>query len=359
MSEQAERSISRWLYTLSVIIVGLVVFGGFVRLTRSGLSIVEWNVISGVLPPIGEQAWLAEFAKYQLTPEYQKVNMGMSLTAYKEIFYLEYFHRLIARFAGLVVILPLGYFLWRGTIPWRKSGIYILIAVLFVLQGVMGWYMVSSGLENRPAVSHFRLTIHLFLAIILLAITLWKALDLTYGASTRGGSRTAPFWLAMTLMGVLTVQILYGGLVAGLKAGHASDTWPLMFGYLIPPGMLSMVQPWWRNLLEVGSVVHFTHRWFAWAVFIVSVVLYLAARGRGYSGVVQRGLAWMMALIGAQIALGVSVIWFHVPVLLALSHQFSALVLFVVTLFLIHRIQGETVAQPGREWVGAQATVSR
>jgi cytochrome c oxidase assembly protein subunit 15 len=206
----------------------------------------------------------------------------------------------------------------------------------------MGWYMVSSGLVNRPAVSHYRLTIHLFLALILLGMTFWTALYLTYGSAGHGRKRTAAYWLTIVLIGTLTIQILYGGLVAGLKAGHASASWPLMFGYLVPPGLLSVVQPWWRNMLEVGATVHFTHRWFAWLVLAVSIVLYYVAKRGSYSAPVDKGLLWMTGLIAAQIALGVSVIWFHVPIVLALSHQAMALLLFLVALYLNHRILGES-----------------
>ena len=341
MTEQAKKTVSLWLYILAAIIVGLIAFGGYVRLTRSGLSIVEWNVISGVLPPLGHAAWMEEFAKYQQTPEFIKVNSEMTLEGYKRIFYLEYFHRLIARIAGLVVILPLGWFLIRGTIPWRKSGVYIGIALLFILQGFMGWYMVSSGLVDRPAVSHYRLTIHLSLALLLLGMTLWTAFNLTYGSAGPNRDRSSSYWLTVVLLVTLIIQILYGGLVAGLKAGHASDTWPLMFGYLVPPGLLSMADTWWRSLLEIGTVVHFTHRWFAWVVMFASVALYFGARHR-YSSAVDKGLVWMMVLVGLQIVLGISVIWFHVPIVLALSHQAAAMVLFIVALFLNHRILGES-----------------
>lgn len=356
MTEQAKKAVSRWLYILSAIIVGLVIFGGYVRLTRSGLSIVEWNVISGVLPPLGETAWMEEFAKYQQTPEFIKVNAEMTLEGYKRIFYLEYIHRLIARLAGLAVILPLGWFLIRGTIPWRKSGIYIAIALLFILQGFMGWYMVSSGLVDRPTVSHYRLTIHLALALFLLGMTLWTAFNLTYGSGVRKRRKGSSYWLTVVLLVTLVIQILYGGLVAGLKAGHASDTWPLMFGYLIPPGLFSMAATWWHSLLEAEVVVHFTHRWFAWIVLMASIALYFAARRR-YSTTVDRALVWMMALVAFQITLGVSVIWFHVPIVLALSHQATALLLFVVALFLNHRILGEAANVPVRTATAAGVPV--
>ena len=151
MSEKDNKAITTWLYIVCVLIMFMVVFGGYVRLTRSGLSIVEWNPISGVIPPLGEAAWQQEFTKYQQTPEFQKVNKDMTLEGYKSIFYVEYIHRLIARFAGLVVVIPLFYFIWKGIIPWRKSAVYLAIGLLFAFQGFLGWYMVSSGLRiYRP-----------------------------------------------------------------------------------------------------------------------------------------------------------------------------------------------------------------
>ena len=329
-------AIRRWLFIVCGLIVFMVVFGGYVRLTRSGLSIVEWNVISGIIPPIGEVQWQAEFAKYQQTPEFQKVNADMTLAEYKFIFYNEYIHRLVARFAGLVVAIPVFVFVANGSIPWRKSGIYWLIVVLFGAQGVMGWYMVSSGLVDRPAVSHFRLTIHLLLALLLLAIAFFQALHL--GAPDRPRQRSPLNWLSGLVIGSLVVQIGYGGLVAGLKAGHVSDTWPLMFGYWLPPGLLSVVQPWWRNLVEAMPTVHFVHRWFAFAVLIAVLILYRAVNNRADSSQLRRALLWLTGLVVVQIALGVTVIWFHVPIVLALIHQGTALALYLVALYVGYQV---------------------
>ncbi|RME83143.1 MAG: heme A synthase [Caldilineae bacterium] len=360
MSLEKNKALTIWLFVVSFLIVFMVVFGGLVRLTRSGLSIVEWNPVSGVIPPIGEQAWQAEFAKYQQTPEYQKVNAGMTLAEYKEIFLLEYFHRLIARFAGLLVAIPLLYFLFKGIIPWRRSAVYILIGIGFAFQGVLGWYMVSSGLIDRPAVSHFRLTAHLLTALGLLALTLWMALKHAYGfpEPVPHARQTPAFRLAILLMIVLVLQISYGGLVAGLKAGHASDTFPLMFGYLIPPGLLSVVQPWWKNLLETAATVHFVHRWFAFVVLLMALILYGTTRRRANSVTVHRSLLLLMALVVVQILLGISVIWFHVPIVLALLHQFTALCLFIVALFIIYRLVHEPVpyAEQLRLRLGPQTT---
>ena len=328
------RAVTIWLFTVCGLIMGLTVFGGYVRLTRSGLSIVEWNVISGIVPPIGVAAWQAEFAKYQATPEFQQINFTMTLADYQRIFYVEYIHRLIARLAGLIVVVPLGIFLWRGLIPWRKAGIYLSIAALFGFQGFLGWYMVSSGLVDQPAVSHFRLTIHLLVALTLLGLTLWTALNHQQQRTQPRAIWSGSAKLTLTLLMMLIVQIAYGGLVAGLKAGHASDTWPYMFGYLVPPGLLTVVAPWWRNLLESVPTVHFVHRWFAFVVLVFAGLLYLQTR----QPAIRRTILGLVALVLIQITVGVTVIWFHVPLVLALLHQATALLLFSVVVWLLHQL---------------------
>lgn len=340
MPESSQRPVRVWLYILCALIAAMVVVGGFVRLSRAGLSIVEWNVLTGVIPPIGEQAWQAEFAKYQQTPEFQKVNAAMTLAAYQRIFLIEWAHRLIARLVGLIVFIPLAVFLIRGTIPWRKSGVYVLILLLFGFQGFLGWFMVASGLVDRPHVSHFRLTIHLLAALTLLALCLWQALNLTprYAAVRHQRSIPGQRGLAVLLLIVVVLQVAYGGLVAGLKAGHASDTWPLMFGYLIPPGLLSVITPWWQNLVETATTVHFIHRWFAFVVLITAAFIYYRARKTRDADTVQHGALVMIAVVGLQIVWGVSVVIFGVPLWLALLHQATAVLLFAVAIFLNHQL---------------------
>jgi len=346
MTNASDRALTNWLLTVCALIVVMVVFGGYVRLTRSGLSIVEWNPVTGVVPPVGDQAWQAEFAKYQQSPEYQKINRHFTLADYKRIFWVEYIHRLIARIAGLIVVIPLFIYVLRGRIPWKKSGMYWLIAALFGFQGFLGWYMVSSGLEDRPAVSHFRLTIHLLTALFLLALTLWMALNRIYKhtePAAHGRSSSAYGWM-WVLMVTLVVQIAYGGLVAGLKAGYVSNTWPLMFGSLIPPGLLTSVQPWWRNLFEAATTVHFMHRWFAFVV-LVAVALVWAQTRAVTAGDVRRGVALLLGLVCLQILLGISVVWFGVPLWLALLHQANALFLFIDAVYLLHRLRIGNIEQ--------------
>src|SRR5690349_6278655 len=240
---QRNQAVMNWLFIFASIVAFLVVFGGFVRLTRSGLSITEWNPVSGTVPPIGEEAWQEEFTKYQATPEFQQINFNMTLEEYKYIFYIEWFHRFIARFAGLVYAIPVFYFLLTKKIPWREFGIFFAMGMLFIAQAVAGWIMVSSGLVDRPSVSHLNLTIHLLLALTLFGLALWTAFGHKYGFPnrTKPAGWSLPSKLALLSFILLVIQIAYGGMTAGLKAGHVSNTWPLMMGRLIPPNLFSSI----------------------------------------------------------------------------------------------------------------------
>ncbi len=332
--------VTRWLYGVAVITFCLIVAGGFVRLTRSGLSIVEWNPIVGALPPIGETAWNAEFAKYQQTPEFREVNHAMTLDGYQRIFLIEWGHRLIARIAGLAVVLPLGWFLWRGLIPVRQAGLYVGIALLFGLQGFLGWFMVSSGLFDRPSVSHYRLTIHLLMATLLLAIATWAALnrDTRTSAAVRRPGGNSASRVALALLGAVTLQIAWGGLVAGLKAGHVSYTWPLMGGALLPGGLFAAAgESWWHTITASAPAVHWIHRWFA--MVVVGLTVWLVVVCRGSAPAAARRVTHVVAgLVGIQILLGVSVLWFHVPLGLAWPHQAVGLGVFTAVLMANHRL---------------------
>ena len=352
----SNKAINIWLAMVGFLVVFLVVFGGWVRLTRSGLSIVEWKIITGILPPLTQEAWEQEFTEYQQSPEFQKINRSMTLEDYEFIYYNEYIHRLVARLTGMLFVLPLFYFLWKGAIPWRKSGIYLLIGLGFAFQGWLGWYMVSSGLIDRPSVSHYRLTAHLLAALTLLALCFWAGLNNVYGTERPldRPQRKSAQALAILMVVILVVQISYGGLVAGLKAGHASNSWPLMFGRLIPPGLLSYVEPWWKNLVEAPVTVHYIHRWFAFVVLLATFGVYWVARKRGFYTAVRQGVLWMLGLVCLQIAFGVSVIWFRVPVWLALVHQGTAITLLLASLFLNHRIR---YAQPLPQAIPATKSV--
>ncbi len=331
------RAVMIWLFIFAFIVGFLVVFGGFVRLTRSGLSIVEWDPITGVLPPIGEQAWEEEFAKYQESPEFQKINYGMSLEGFKNIFFIEWLHRLIARLAGLAYAIPVFYFLFNGAIPHKEFGIYVVMGLLFIGQAFMGWLMVASGLVDRPSVSHFRLTAHLLLALLLLALSLWVALGHRFGF-LEGARQKKWSWLSKLAaigMGVLLLQITYGGFTAGLKAGYLSTTWPLMFGALVPPGLFDKA----INLLVLPKTVGFVHRWFAFVALIAVVGIYLAARKSGYGRDITNGIFGVLILGCVQIVFGILVVLFQVQISLALLHQAIAVLLFALTLYTFHRLR--------------------
>ncbi len=328
------------------LIILMILVGGFVRLSRAGLSIVEWDLVTGVVPPIGEEAWLDSFADYQETPEYQLINEGMTLGEYKRIFYYEWAHRLIARLAGLLVVAPLVWFMWKRRVTFRESLPYWAVVALFGMQGAMGWIMVASGLRDRPVVSHFRLTIHLLAAVLLLGLVLWMALDRIRRSrppqTGRPVSRQTRI-LSWVLMATLIVQLAYGGLVAGLKAGHVSDTWPLMFGRLVPSNLLSVYDPWWRNLYEaLGS--HWIHRWFAFVVAAAAVAVFVKIRRNGTKGGAELAAAWLIVAVSAQIGLGVLVVLLGVPKWFALAHQGLGVVMFCLVLVIAHQAHAERIS---------------
>jgi len=331
------RVVMNWLFLFAFIVAFLVVFGGFVRLTRSGLSITEWNPVSGTIPPLGEQAWQEEFAKYQATPEFQQINFNMTLEEYKYIFYIEWIHRFIARFAGLVYAIPVFYFLFTKQISFKEFGVYFLMGLLFIAQAVAGWVMVASGLVERPSVSHFNLTIHLLLALALFGLALWTAFGHKYGLlkAYNKPKWSLPSRLALISFVLLLLQIAYGGMTAGLKAGHVSDTWPLMFGKLVPPNLFSS----FINILESPQTIVFIHRWFAFAVFAAMTALYFAARKRSHAAEIKNGLNWLLALVAFQILLGILTVILHVPIAIALAHQAGALSLFALMIYFMHRLR--------------------
>ena len=336
-STSQNNAVMKWLYIFAFIVAFLIVFGGFVRLTRSGLSIVEWNPISGVVPPIGQQAWVEEFAKYQKTPEFVEINSGMTLPEYKFIFYMEWIHRFIARLAGLFYAFPVFYFLIRKTIPFKEFGVYFVMGMLFIAQAFMGWYMVYSGLVDRPSVSHFRLTLHLLFALALFGLAIWTAFGHKYGFpnANKKAKWSLPSKLAVAFFLILIIQISYGGFTAGLKAGHVSDTWPLMLGKLIPPNLFNS----WINLFETPQTIVFIHRWFGWLGMILVPVVFYTAKKQNYPAEIQNGIKWLIGVIALQIALGVLTILSRVNIVIALIHQANAILLFGLAVYFIHRFR--------------------
>jgi cytochrome c oxidase assembly protein subunit 15 len=333
------RRISNWLLFVAALVFLMVVVGGITRLTESGLSMVRWEPISGAIPPIGEDAWQAEFAAYRESPEYQKVNSGMSLSEFKEIFFWEYVHRLLGRFIGLAFALPLAWFAWKRAIPkgygWRLTGLLALGG----LQGGIGWWMVASGLVDRPEVSHIRLAVHLLLALFILGALLWTALDLrrhSADPSARPARLTVTSAWAFSLLGL---QLMFGAYVAGLDAGYAFASWPKMGEEWFPSGT-PMLQPFLANLVDNAIVVQFVHRWFAWVVAAAALALAYRAWMRGF-----RAAAIAVAVtVTLQILLGIATLLSGVELWIAVAHQAMAALLLAAIVAAAHGL-GSRVAR--------------
>lgn len=335
------RPIAWWLLVCCALVFAMVVLGGVTRLTGSGLSMVNWKPVSGVLPPIGQAAWEREFEHYRETPEYRYVNKGMSLAEFKGIFWFEYAHRVLGRLIGIVFLLPFLYFLLRRRIEASLAPKLAAMFVLGGLQGLLGWYMVKSGLVDDPHVSQYRLAAHLGLAVLIYVFMLWTALDLLRGADTgadtgadRARSRVAAGALILTI--AVFVTMMSGAFVAGLKAGFTYNTFPLMAGRWVPDGMWAMT-PAYLNLFENPTTVQFTHRVIAIATFVGILALWLAANR---TAMTRPQRLWLHAAGGAamiQVALGISTLLLRVPVPLAALHQAGAMALLTVLLVLAHK----------------------
>ncbi|HPU50756.1 MAG TPA: COX15/CtaA family protein [Burkholderiaceae bacterium] len=336
---RAHRPIAVWLLVCCALVFAMVVVGGVTRLTHSGLSIVEWKPLVGTIPPLNEAQWAETFAKYQLTPEFKQVNHAMTVAEFKGIFWWEYFHRLLGRMIGVVFLLPLLWFAARrrldARLALRLGGIFVLGG----LQGAMGWYMVRSGLVDDPRVSHFRLTAHLSIAFLILAAMLWQALDLIHPARRHDSGldpALAPTRrLAWWTTAVAAYMVVTGGLVAGLRAGFAYNTFPLMNGHWIPPEIL-MIDPWWMNFFYNMATVQFDHRLGAWALAFLTAMLWWRARAVALDRPVRRGLVVLTIALLAQVSLGIATLLTGVSLPLAAAHQGCAVLLFSAALALNH-----------------------
>ncbi|MCK0197764.1 COX15/CtaA family protein [Ancylobacter sp. 6x-1] len=340
------RPVRLWLYAVAALIVLMVVVGGATRLTESGLSITEWKPVTGMLPPLGEAAWQAEFEKYQQIPQYTQLNRGMSLSEFKYIFWWEWAHRLLGRLIGFVFLLPFLVFLWRGLIDralgWKLGGLFLLGG----MQGAIGWWMVASGLVNRTSVSQYRLAIHLTFACLILAATIAVATSLRAPPDGEPAAPRRARLVAGGLIGVVLLQIFLGGLVAGLDAGLTYTTWPLMDGHLVPPlENLLVMDPAWRNAFENVLTVQFDHRMTAYALWMLTLLHALDLWGVPGAG--KRALH-LFALVSVQALLGILTLINHVPIDIALAHQFCAtLVLIAVTAHAVRLRQAWRVAGCG------------
>ncbi len=322
---EAERNrtlVRRWLYVVAGLIVLMILVGGATRLTDSGLSITEWKPIHGVVPPLSDAEWEEEFAKYRQIPEYEHINAGMTLGEFKTIFWWEWAHRLLGRLIGFAVILPLAYFWFTRRIERKLAPKIVVMVLLGGLQGVVGWWMVASGLTERTDVSQYRLATHLTLAFAILAYVGWVAQSIApprhYVPAQRGLK-----WLAGILLALVFVQIYLGGLVAGLDAGLTYNTWPLMDGRLVPAGMFTTV-PLWRDFFENITTVQFDHRIVAYAVLAVSLILAWTAWIQMPGTRTARRAAVLAGFVLLQAVIGIATLIAVVPMFLGLLHQLGA-----------------------------------
>jgi heme a synthase len=333
-------SLARWLFAVATLIVAVVVVGGITRLTESGLSITEWKPITGVVPPLSAAQWQAEFAAYQQIPQYTEVNgpAGMTLADYKFIYFWEWFHRFLVRMGlGTVFIVPLAWFWWRGAIPAGYKPRLIALLALGLLQGAVGWWMVKSGLHGTAdtKVSHFRLAVHLGLALSALGYAVWTALDLKGLARGEQPARLTGFGLIV--LAALALQLFYGALVAGLRAGYVAGSgwfewqaWPQMQGRLVPAG-IDWREGIIRTLFADPYLVHFIHRWWAWVVVALLVVLARQVRHRQRSASVA-----IHSAFGVQILLGIATVWSGMNLWLAALHQLTGALLLIATVLGAH-----------------------
>ncbi|ANN59691.1 heme A synthase [Mesorhizobium loti NZP2037] len=312
-----------WLYVVLLVLFALVLVGGATRLTESGLSITEWQPIHGVIPPLNDAEWQEEFQRYQQIPQYTELNKGMSIEAFKSIFWWEWAHRLLARSVGLVFALPLLFF-WVSRRIERGLGPKLVgILLLGGLQGAIGWWMVASGLVDRVSVSQYRLATHLTLAALIFTATMVVARGLaphSEPAADRSTQRLAGFIVFLAL-----IQIYLGGLVAGLDAGLSYNTWPLMDGKIIP-GDLLILEPAWRNFFESPKTVQFIHRLGAYTVFAVALWHMIATRRRLPGSTHARRATLLFVLVMVQASIGIGTLLMQVPLHMALTHQGFALI---------------------------------
>jgi heme a synthase len=326
-------AIANWLFFVAALVFSMVVVGGITRLTESGLSITEWKPVSGALPPLNEADWLEEFAKYKATAEYQEINKGMSLAAFKFIFFWEWAHRLLGRVIGLAFALPLLWFAVRRAIPVGYGWRLVALLALGGLQGVIGWWMVVSGLAQQTDVSHYRLAVHLLTALFILGWLVWTALDLKALAKDPAARPARVTGFAAAVSAVLFIQLLFGAYTAGLNAGQVSNTWPLMNGALVPDGIVD-AGGWLATLTNDPILIHFVHRWWAWVAVIALVLLARRVKAAG----VRAATVAIHSSFGTQIILGIATVMTGVNITLAVLHQAVGALVVASTAWGLHVI---------------------
>jgi cytochrome c oxidase assembly protein subunit 15 len=344
------RAVRWWLVAVAALIALMVLVGGATRLTESGLSITEWKPLTGALPPLSQEQWTQAFEGYKAIPQYREFNAGMSLSEFKSIFWWEWSHRLLGRVIGIAYFLPFLWFLWRGYLSGELKRRLWGIFALGGLQGVVGWWMVASGLSERVEVSHYRLATHLVLALLIFAAIVWtlrRLADRPPAAANRRLKTTSVVLLVLTF-----VQLYLGALVAGLRAGRVFNTWPDIDGAFIPSAArLFFDQPWWRNLFDNTLTVQFEHRMTAYALFALAVLHAVDAVRSRADGAVIRGALWLMAVITLQATLGILTLLNQAPIDLALTHQAVAIAVLTLATVQVERLAARQPKPAPRELI--------
>ncbi|MCY4531265.1 MAG: COX15/CtaA family protein [Gammaproteobacteria bacterium] len=330
---QDDRIVANWLTCVCVIIFCIVIAGGVTRLTHSGLSMVDWQPILGVVPPLSEAAWQSAFDAYKQYPEYQKVNRDMQLPEFKIIYYWEYVHRLLGRLAGIVFLIPFIILLYMKKIRTELAPHLVIAFILGGCQGLLGWYMVKSGLIDIPRVSHYRLAAHLMLALFLLAYLSWLILGLRQIKPQPVNRTMRSLILVMAL--VLGIQLVYGAFVAGLRAGIGFNSFPLMNGRFLAEAA-TMMTPGWLNLVENGAMVQFLHRWLGFLLLVIAIAGAVFTVKSQSAEQLKIGWIVLATVMTLQFVLGVSTLLMHVPLVLASLHQVGAVLVILCVVYLLY-----------------------
>ena len=335
MNNKTKHQITTWLLSACLLIFLMVIIGGITRLTRSGLSMVEWHPISGIIPPISESAWQIEFGKYQKFPEYKKLNQKMTLEQFKYIFFWEYFHRLLGRLLGIFFIIPFAYFVIIKKLHPPLIKKLLLMFFLGGLQGFYGWYMVQSGLIDNPHVNHYRLAGHLVLAFGLMSYILWTCLDVNRNRFSKGSlyNREKLRLVLHWIIAIIMLQIVYGAFSAGLKAGFGWNTFPKMAGQWVPNGLFSL-SPWWKNLIEHQMTVQFIHRWLGVALCLLIPGFWRYTRGLTLTLQQDTAITLLFYIVIIQFFLGMLTLLWVVPIYLGVLHQAGALLLLADSVYI-------------------------
>ncbi len=335
----SQRPIAIWLFVCCLAIFAMVLLGGVTRLTGSGLSMVKWEPITGLLPPMNEVEWDALFQLYQHSPEYKKINSHFNLEEFKSIFWFEYSHRILGRLIGILFLFPMLFFIATRRVSRALTPKLVMMFVLGGLQGLLGWYMVKSGLVSNPHVSQYRLTAHFGLAVLVYGYIFWVALGLFFKTESSFSYSDVRRMLRASriIAGLVFITLLSGGFVAGLKAGFAYNTFPLMNGQIIPDGIFRLV-PFWANFFENIATVQFDHRVLATLLFFIIPIFWWRSKRFELTPRLRLGMHLLLGALLLQVTLGISTLLLHVPISLASAHQGGALLLFTASLFVLQQL---------------------